>query len=231
MSIKQSDIPIGPVLHKCAQAGLVVAPLVPTPTGMSHSIMDATIPVQALLSAAGIHDYAHQGQGQAHKRAVPTFFIQLAGTTPSIASLYRPATKKGDARIWFRGLKNYAVPGNLLLLMTGTDALYVANMSVESIRRSITDQKNPALELLGRPPRLVPSPITYPPPELLESIDMILKAQGVPTTCELLSSHVFQVLGEEFAPQDIKRLLNLTDRYSIDSTGFVWFRSGQSIRN
>lgn len=47
----------------------------------------------------------------------------------SVASLYRPHTKKGDPRIWFTGLKNYAKADDILAMMVFEEKLYVINLT------------------------------------------------------------------------------------------------------
>src|SRR5258706_13573548 len=76
----------------------------PTQTGLEKSIMDATGPVRLFLKENGIHDYEYQKQGPNNKVLIKSFFIETATLVQSSASLYRPKTKKGDPRIWFKGL-------------------------------------------------------------------------------------------------------------------------------
>ncbi len=80
----------------------------PTETGLGKSIMDATSSVRAYLKAKKIHDFEIQKQGQESKIQVTSYLIGTNGLINSMASLYRPNTKKGDPRIWFKGLGNYS---------------------------------------------------------------------------------------------------------------------------
>jgi hypothetical protein len=132
-----SDTAIESVLPYFADGGIDVAFLVPTSTGMTKSIMDATMPVRQFLSRNSIHDYDEQEQGQESKVAFPTFFVNADSLTETSASLYRPITKKGDPRIWFGGLKQYCTVRNLLGIVTNGEALYVLNLSDADIIGSI----------------------------------------------------------------------------------------------
>lgn len=86
----------------------------PTSTGLEKSIMDATGSVRSYLKDKKIHDFALQNQGQDSKIQIASFFIQDKSLVNSIASLYRPNTKKGDPRIWFKGLTSYSSPNDIL---------------------------------------------------------------------------------------------------------------------
>ena len=113
--------------------------MVPTPTGYEKSIMDATAPIRDLLLNEGIHDYARQGQGQDNKVLVKSFFVKEDGLTESVASLYRPVTKKGDPRIWFKDLKKYCKPCNLLGLVAINKEIFVLNLSDSLISESLNE--------------------------------------------------------------------------------------------
>ena len=135
--LAMSDINIDQFLPVFANVGVPVAFLVPTPTGYEKSIMDAIGPVRELLKEEGIHDYESQGQGPAAKVMWPAFFVTGSGLIESEASLYRPVTKKGDPRIWFKNLRQYCNPKNLLALFVYENKIYVINLSVGSIRKSM----------------------------------------------------------------------------------------------
>lgn len=78
--------------------------------------MDAIGPVRDLLKDEGIHDYEAQEQGTSSKVMWPSYFVASDGLIETEASLYRPTTKKGDPRIWFKNLRKYCRPKNLLQL-------------------------------------------------------------------------------------------------------------------
>lgn len=135
--LAMSDIYIDQFFPVFANAGLPVAFLVPTPTGYDKSIMDAIATVRTLLKETGIHDYYFQEQGQENKARVSSYFVEYNGMVETMASLYRPKTKKGDPRIWFSGLKNYCQPRNLLALTVSRGEIYVFNLSNDLIRNSL----------------------------------------------------------------------------------------------
>ena len=138
--LTMSDTPIDQFLPIFAMSGVNVSFLVPTPTGYEKSIMDATAPVRELLKNEGIHDYEKQGQGQENKVLVKSFFVGRDGLTESVASLYRPITKKGDPRIWFKDLKKYCSPCNLLGLVVINKEIYVLNLSKLDVSESLKNK-------------------------------------------------------------------------------------------
>ncbi len=159
-----TDTPIELFLPFFASSGVNVSFLVPTSTGYEKSIMDATAPVRELLLNEGIHDYEKQRQGPENKVIVKSFFVNADGLTESAASLYRPITKKGDPRIWFKDLKKYCRPCNLLALVAIKKEIYVLNLSnaviasslvnngfaYDVVKESVFQDKQIAKELLER---------------------------------------------------------------------------------
>lgn len=114
--------------------------LFPTSTGLSKSIMDATAGVRWFLNVTGLHDYARQQQGPENKVLLSAFFVKSDSIVSSIASLYRPRTKHGDPRIWFKGLNEYASAGDLLVLVSIQKTIYVLNLSNPSVISSIQEK-------------------------------------------------------------------------------------------
>ena len=135
--LAMSDINIDQFIPLFADVGVSVAFLVPTPTGYEKSIMDAIGTVRGLLKDEGIHDYEHQEQGPAAKQMWPSFFVTADGLLETEASLYRPVTKEGDPRIWFKNLRKYCSPKNLLSLFVFENKIYVLNLSNVTIRNSL----------------------------------------------------------------------------------------------
>lgn len=135
--LAMSDVNIEQFFPVFANTGVPVAFLVPTPTGYGKSIMDATGPVRELLKNAMLHDYEAQGQGQEHKVVVESYFVYSDRIRETAASLYRPVTKKGDPRIWFKDLRSYCSPCNLLALITIENRIYVINLSDSMIASSL----------------------------------------------------------------------------------------------
>lgn len=135
--LSKSDVNIGNFLPLFADMGVEVAFLVPTPTGYEKSIMDATGPVRALLKGKGIHDYKAQRQGPEAKQMWPAVIITARGIVKTEASLYRPRTKKGDPRIWFKKLRHYCDPCNLLAIFVYKSKICVMNLSNPDVQAAL----------------------------------------------------------------------------------------------
>lgn len=137
LMLAMSDVNIERFFPLFAKFGVPVAFLVPTPTGYSKSIMDATSHVRELFKNAHLHDYETQGQGPAHKAIIESYFVYHDRMRKTAASLYRPVTKKGDPRIWFRDLKSYCGPCNLLALIIIENRIYIINLSDPMVASSL----------------------------------------------------------------------------------------------
>lgn len=135
-----SDTDIQQFLPTFAGTGVPVAFLVPTPTGMEKSIMDATGPVRQLLLNEQIHNYDTQLQGPANKILVETFLVGPDNLQRTETSLYRPVTKQGDPRIWIYKLGRYCSACNLLAIIVIDRKLYVFNLSNPEIASSLLEQ-------------------------------------------------------------------------------------------
>jgi hypothetical protein len=122
----------------------------PTETGLIKSIMDATGSVRSYLKSKEIHDFEMQKQGQESKVLVNAFLIKQDEFLPSVTSLYRPNTKKGDPRIWFKGLGNYAKSNDILGIIEFQKSLYVLNITQLDLERLLTSViLNPFQELVN----------------------------------------------------------------------------------
>ncbi|QEK51348.1 MvaI/BcnI restriction endonuclease family protein [Pedobacter aquae] len=123
----------------------------PTKTGLEKSILDATGSVRSYLKDKSIHDYEHQGQGAKENGVyVNTFLISPDRLIQSVASLYRPNTKNGDPRIWFKGLGSYSKANDILGIISYENDLYVVNVTqldFESLINGLAN--NPLKELVN----------------------------------------------------------------------------------
>jgi hypothetical protein len=123
----------------------------PTKTGLDKSIMDATGPVRNFLNGKLVHDYNSQKQGQAHKILVRSFLVDTGTLIPTTASLYRPDSKKGDPRIWFKSLPDYAKANDILGIIVFNYELYVLNISVIDVEGLIKGKiPNPLQDLVAQ---------------------------------------------------------------------------------
>lgn len=103
--------------------------LQPTATGLSKSILDAIGPLRDYLRREGVHDYSIQRQGPENKRELAARLITDAQVVTTTASLYRPKTKQGDPRIWFKGLPEMTSPNDILGIVAKDGVLYVFNLT------------------------------------------------------------------------------------------------------
>ncbi len=122
----------------------------PTATGLEKSIMDATGSVRSYLKANKIHDFEFQKQGQESKVQIASFLIGSNELVNSVASLYRPNTKKGDPRIWFKGLGSYSNANDILGIIAFEMKLYVLNITQIDLHSLIESEvSNPLQELVN----------------------------------------------------------------------------------
>ena len=121
----------------------------PTENGLSKSIMDATGSVRNFLKLKKIHDFELQKQGHESKVQFVSKLIDNDKNINSIASLYRPNTKKGDPRIWFKGLGNYSKANDILGIIEFDEILYVLNITQIDLEKLINSNiHNPLKELI-----------------------------------------------------------------------------------
>ena len=121
----------------------------PTANGLEKSIMDATAPVRNYLKEMAIHDYNLQRQGPENKIQIPAKLIGSDKLISSTASLYRPITKKGDPRIWFKGLTTYAQANDILAILEFENTLYVLNITRLNLKVLLeSNSTNPLQEVV-----------------------------------------------------------------------------------
>lgn len=132
--LKAANTSVDDALKLFNGAGVATGLLVPTATGYKKSIMDATLSVRDFLRESGMHEYSTQKQGL--RRYVPANFVLPDNCVKTMASLYRPVTKKGDPRIWFSKLTKYCRPTDLLAMIAHGGELYVFNMSNQDVVQS-----------------------------------------------------------------------------------------------
>ncbi len=122
----------------------------PTGTGLEKSIMDATGSVRTYFKANNIHDFELQKQGQESKIQINSFLISSDSLVYSVASLYRPNTKKGDPRIWFKGLGSYSKANDILGIIAFESDLYVLNITQLDLHKLIESKiSNPLQDLVN----------------------------------------------------------------------------------
>lgn len=121
----------------------------PTQNGLNKSIMDATGSVRDYLKTKSIHNFELQKQGQEDKVMIKASLISSFGIIPSSTSLYRPITKKGDPRIWFKELTSYAVANDILGIIAFDNELFVINITQLDLANLLDEaSSNPLKELV-----------------------------------------------------------------------------------
>lgn len=140
---------------------------IPTETGLGKAIIDATAPMRGLFESEGFHDYSTQQQGPDNIIKTSAFFVTGKTTKETVVSLYRPNTKKGDPRMWFRGLKGFSDPNDLIAVVFYNKQPYLINLTkvddtnlFENFLDSITQKHAVTEELLSKLRQLAKKPIS-----------------------------------------------------------------------
>ncbi len=138
-------------LRVLTEKSLSVTLIEPTKTGLEKSIMDATGPIRNFLKKNNLHDFDSQKQGQENKIVLPAFLIESTRLSPTVISLYRPTTKKGDPRIWIKGLNSFTKANSIIGLFVFNSKVYVLNISETDIENLVKgDTNNPIREILNQ---------------------------------------------------------------------------------
>ena len=94
-----------------------------TGTILNKSIQDCNVALRDLLKREGVIDYDELNPGDK---------VKLEGVygdgTETTISAYRAKTR-GDKRIWFHGLKNYAEAGDVMALVIRSGKLVIQNVT------------------------------------------------------------------------------------------------------
>ena len=117
----------------------------PTRTGLQKSILDATAPVRNYLRENDLHDYDQQRQGTDYRIYLDGDLMEANIVRTSRVSLYRPETKNGDPRIWFRGLPEYAEADDMLAITAHEGRLIVINLTRIDLDHVLDVQRHGAL--------------------------------------------------------------------------------------
>ncbi|MGF1681035.1 MvaI/BcnI family restriction endonuclease [Photobacterium minamisatsumaniensis] len=147
-SIEQKEIVAGNKKH-LAKIGAEFSIFEPTITGLKKSILDATQPVRTHFELEDFHDYAKQEQGPNNKVKKDGYFLTDDESVKTTASLYRPKTKKGDPRMWFRKLPSFCEPGDQVAIIIQDDRPYLINLSKTRLDLSLTKEKSAIKDFLA----------------------------------------------------------------------------------
>lgn len=124
------------------QIGVEFSIFEPTITGLKKSILDAIQPVRTHFELENFHFYWEQDQGPEYKVNPEAYFVTDYEILPSRASLYRPRTKKGDPRMWFKSLGIFAGPGEQIAIIIQDSKLYLLNLSAVNIADSLLQEQS-----------------------------------------------------------------------------------------
>tara|TARA_B100000700_G_scaffold161345_1_gene178686 strand:- start:43612 stop:45060 length:1449 start_codon:yes stop_codon:yes gene_type:complete len=131
-----------------ARLGVEYSIFEPTLTGLKKSILDATQPVRTHFELENFHYYYSQSQGSENKVVKTAYLLTADHTIPSRASFYRPKTKKGDPRMWFRNLGQLANAGDLVAIIIFDEEPYLINISDCVISEELENLRSPIGKLL-----------------------------------------------------------------------------------
>jgi hypothetical protein len=163
----------------------------PTITGLKKSILDATQEVRTHFELEGFHSYISQSQGTDYKLIKDAFFVFENETMQTKVSLYRPETKKGDPRMWFSKLGDFAKPTDQIAIVIFNEAAYLFNFSkyayyqheensfsVNFLRQYSTSKNSVADGLLAELRKIAKAPIrsiSQGPTAIGEAVESALK--------------------------------------------------------
>jgi|GEM_PF-137896 len=116
-----------------AKLGIEYSIFEPTATGLKKSILDAIHPVRLHFEQENYHFYWEQGQGPEHKVVTDAVLLTPEKAIKSKVSLYRPTTKKGDPRMWFRKLSELAEAGDQVAIIINNQVPHLINLSKNSL--------------------------------------------------------------------------------------------------
>jgi len=149
--LENSDFPAADALKLLQPLGIEAALLVPTSTGLEKSILDATDGLREYLSRIDYHDYKSQPLGRGGKIQREAFLVRRNSMERTTVSMYRPASKSGDPRIWpGKGVRNYVKALNMLAVTVLDGTMYVLNMSDPTVRESLNDSSSPFRRIVDK---------------------------------------------------------------------------------
>lgn len=123
----------------------------PTETALKKSIIDATASVRDFFSEQNIHEYKRQNKGPDYKIIIKnTFILTEDKEIQSKASLYRPKTKKGDPRIWFKSMPKYANSNDIFAITYLHNNIYLFNISQLDIIKILDSDDTSPIKVLAK---------------------------------------------------------------------------------
>ena len=123
--------------RQLAKLGVEFSIFEPTLTGFNKSILDATHPVRVHFELEEYHYYWDQQQGPDYKVVKLGTLLTRQEKIPTRVSLYRPITKKGDPRMWFRNLAKISEPEDQVAIIILDNHINLINISTNDIEKII----------------------------------------------------------------------------------------------
>lgn len=160
-------------LHQLTKKGIDYTIFQPTKTALKKSIIDATYPVRNFFIKNRIHDYSSQNLGcKDNGIYIDTEILTKDTSTKSKASLYRPKTKKGDPRMWFKKIKSHSEADDIISLLWHNDKIILINISKTNIKDIL---ENSPSSHFSKKINIISNTSQEISNELLEKIKLIIK--------------------------------------------------------
>ncbi|MGL1921323.1 MAG: MvaI/BcnI family restriction endonuclease [Hyphomicrobiales bacterium] len=128
--------------------GVVFSIFEPTATGFDKSILDATHQVRTHFELENFHHYYSQDLGPKHKVIKEAQLLTSENDISSRVSLYRPKTKNGDPRMWFKHLNKLAEAKDKVAVIILNDKVYLINISKTLISSLLSLPDSPVTKFL-----------------------------------------------------------------------------------
>lgn len=137
-------------IKSLVKLGIEFSVFEPTRTGLNKAIIDATQQVRTHFELTAFHLYNLQFQGQNYKKIKAAKLLTPSQEIDSQVSLYRPVTKKGDPRMWFRFLPEFADAGDQIAIVIYKDIAYLLNLSLIDITLILEEKTGLIYDFLQR---------------------------------------------------------------------------------
>lgn len=143
--------------RKLVELGVEFSVFEPTSIGLTKFILDATQSVRTHFDLTRFHNYAYQLQGQKFKIYKNAYLLTPFNTISSRVSLYRPETKSGDPRMWFKSLAEIADSGDQVAIVILEDNAFLLNLSRFDLDAVLAIKGNQLESFFSRYRRIVSS--------------------------------------------------------------------------
>lgn len=118
----------------------------PTQTGLNKSILDATQSVRDHFELEEFHYYFEQEQGVIRKEV--SYLVNQNEIKEIVGSFYRPKTKQGDPRMWYRQLPKFATAGDQIAIVIYQGAPHLINLSQVNLENELQNPYSQIYKLI-----------------------------------------------------------------------------------